>query len=95
MTLDEHRNACIEGMAAAIAQTPWENISGWSRNAFLRKATRAFDSLNGIAFVDPIEATEEMVRAAYGPQTNIAYARTVFHAMAAAGNLTNPPEKKP
>lgn len=64
----------------------------------LAKSTAAFDSLHGIVFVDPIEATVEMiiagreavVRSRAGEASIESY-----RAMAATGDLTNPPEKKP
>lgn len=56
--------------------------------------TAAFDALHGIVRAVPLEATDEMKQAAlrsddYGTR------ETMFRDMAAAGDLTKKPEKKP
>jgi hypothetical protein len=97
MTLDEQRAKCIE--AIKICHQTYE--IGYFSDFH---AARILDSLHGIARVDPIEATEEMLKAYCGalnigghghvfPEKIKAAAR--WSAMSAAGDLTNPPEQKP
>jgi hypothetical protein len=66
------------------------------KNDWREEATIVLDSLHGIARVDPIEATEEMIAAGSDAE---GYSEGDIHgiwkAMAAAGDLTNPPETKP
>jgi hypothetical protein len=86
MTRDEHRAKCIEVMQKAATANPLV-IDWWG----------AFDSLHGIAFVCPIEATVEMINAAEPvyDDTFPQCADNIYKAMAAAGDLTKPPEPKP
>jgi hypothetical protein len=88
MTRDEHRAKCIEAMAAEIS-----SVCAWPDNRSVEAAIRAFDSLHGIARVDPIEATEEMMTAGR-VRTGIGDRHIIWTAMSAAGDLTNPPEGK-
>jgi hypothetical protein len=77
--------------------------------SLLGTALAVLDSLHGIARVDPVEATEEMIRCGaalvrkkwfeneaktYQGKWE-ALARSAFEAMSATGDLTNPPEEKP
>ena len=85
VTRDEARAKCLEAM-----ETAW--IKSGANNLKVADAmAAAFDALNGIARVDPIEATEEMIDA------GLYYAQLVeiWRAMSAAGDLTNGPENKP
>lgn len=82
MTRDEHRAKCINEMAFR---------SGIDYD----EAEVAFDSLHGLARVVPIEATEEMIKAGMAvlvPTMQPIVAEEVFHAMVAAGDLSNGPE---
>lgn len=84
VTTHELRLECAEAIAKAA------NIS-------VRRAFLALDSLHGLARIVPIEATEVMVEAGMyvlGLTMKPIVSEEVFHAMAAAGDLTNPPEKK-
>jgi hypothetical protein len=114
MTKDEQRAACIEVMAVAmfdcyrgyndeiqkmIQKMMWEREKGSLR----RKAERALDALaTAGVYVNPIEATEEMINASYekerdllGPTACGLKHSVIFETMSAAGNLINPPEAKP
>jgi hypothetical protein len=73
----------------------WDKLMPVFRAARIRDMTAAFDSLHGVAFVDPTEATEEMIKAGWwnaeyeGQKAPVA---ELYRIMAAAGDLTNPPE---
>lgn len=84
MTLDEHREACIEALKVCYRTY---NIGYFE--AF--QAAQLLDSLHGIARVVPAEATGEMLKAAH---MRGGYAK-LFEAMAAAGDLTNSPGDRP
>lgn len=88
MTRDEQRTKCFDAMEAA-----YETSRSSAPGAHRRSLAAAFDSLHGLAHVVPPEVTKEMNIAVIG------YGRqgcgTVFRIMAAAGDLTNPPEEKP
>ncbi len=81
MTRDEHRAKCIEAIGGALAKL----------GIFISyaQATAAFDALDGIAFVNSPEP-QELTRLGYSLLTIKRWIR-----MAAAGDLTNPPEEKP
>lgn len=82
MTRDEHRAKCIEAQALAYVKR-WQD--GASRaDSF----AAAFDALHGLARVTPLEATDEMIDAAKPICPDIG----TYKAMAAAGDLTNPPK---
>ena len=94
MTRADRRAQCIEAIGDEIADAlnyDWPKI-----NAL---AARILDSLHGIAFIDPIEATEEMRTAAAPHFCGACKAyktdEEAWRAMAAAGDLTNPTERKP
>ena len=100
MTRDEQRNACLEAMKEAWITAGANNLKAYDAMA------AAFDALHGIAFVCPIEATEEMMNAGIMYLDSIslrdsfplpATFRWVFFltAISEAGNLTNATEKKP
>jgi hypothetical protein len=80
MTREDYREKCIKAIMQAIVTTH-------------ARATIAFDSLaTANVSVCPTKATEEMIRASaryYGDPL------TAYETIAAAGNLLNPPEKKP
>lgn len=83
------RFGTTEVLAAGVNRDVEEHWREWHD-----KATEVLDSLHGIAFVDPIEATEEMIAAgvhAAHPEN----CREVYAAIAARGDLTNQPEEKP
>jgi len=80
-TLDEQRAKCIEAIAEAAT------IS-------VRRAAAAFYAINGLAWVEPIEATEEMIDAAE-IDCVAGDVADIYRTMAAIGDLTNEPEKKP
>jgi hypothetical protein len=90
---DEHRTKCIE--AIKICHQTFE--IGYFSDF---QAARILDSLDGVARVVPIEATEEMLAAARREVDDLCergpgeYA-DLYCAMSAAGDLTNPPENKP
>jgi hypothetical protein len=80
MTRDEHREKCIEALASAYHRF----------NKRLPAMERAFDALNGVARVVPIEATEEMIAA--GGRTEFDYhLGNSIDAANYAGDLTNQP----
>ena len=80
MTRNEHRAKCIEAINAAIA-----DYGKWPRpRQFL--APRILDSLHGIARVISVDPSEEITR---NHQLI-----DLWHAMSAAGDLTNPPQEK-
>lgn len=87
MTRDKYRETCIKAMEKAMR-------GPLSKRQARINAVAALDSLHGIAFVDPVEPAEEMVAAGMGVPHHENCCE-VFAAMAAAGNLTNPPEEKP
>ena len=102
MTRGEHRATCIEAMRAAYRTELNSDGRAEERQGGLRAMTAAFDSLHGIAFVDPIEATEEMIEEGADMMSGLVSegregraAVKIFAAMAARGDLTNTPEEKP
>jgi hypothetical protein len=94
MTRDEHRAKCIEAMARTLCD---RNEPGPEWQDYVPDATAALDALRGLARIVPIEATEEMIDAAYlrGIHDHFAEEREAWRAMSAAGDLTNTPERKP
>lgn len=103
MTSDDHRAECIEAMARAahakdvsseIEPRAWEEEIEEVREFWINVEAAAFDALDGIVFVDSIEATGEMIEAYRSTPHNSSPAAR-FKAMAAVGNLTKPPEEKP
>ena len=89
MTRDEHRAKCIEAMREAYGKA-WSQ-SKTKKFSWQSGLTAAFDALHGVAFIDPIEATEDMVLAGLSKFT----VRQRWRAMSARGDLTNPPEETP
>lgn len=96
------RNACIEAMARAYYgdDDQWARIPEHWQEKELAKAGRVFDALHDLATVHPVEATEEIIAAGndeggsdYGMSEEDL--RLLWRAMSAAGDLTNPQEKKP
>lgn len=93
MTRDEQRAACFKAMKVAFINPEWPGIPHLSNDEiFTIRISSAFDSLHGLARVNPIEATEEMLFAA---RNYFADGLGAYEAISAAGDLTNPPEKKP
>ena len=94
MTRNDHRAQCIEAMEEAF----YKRSSGTPTSVY-DCMSAAFDSLHGIAVVNPIEATNEMIRAGVVilEDEPHAYSDAIscWNAMSAAGDLTNLPEKKP
>jgi hypothetical protein len=87
----ELREKCLVAMATA-AQTRFPGLRHadpvWlSHPDWLKICATAFDALHGIARVDPIEATEEMRKAATHYFSD---PLTAFETISAAGDLTNP-----
>ena len=91
MTKDEYRQKCIE----AVEDT------GLRLGLMINEedAQRIFDALHGLVYVNPIEATEEMIDAGvdcgdWGPGIDCdgsdASPEKCWRAMAAAGDLTRP-----
>jgi hypothetical protein len=106
MTSDEHRAACIEAMCKARYESDcvfahWEEESEDFKENYRRKETFALDSLHDIARVVPVEATEEMHVAAKNTREADKTRGLptpwgkVWRVMSAAGDLTNPQERKP
>jgi hypothetical protein len=97
MTRDDARAKCIEAMALAelhheyglVTFSPVQILEAEAR------ATAAFDSLHGIARVNPIEATEEMMMACSEATGLMPMWANSWRAMSAVGDLTNQPEMKP
>jgi hypothetical protein len=90
----EARAQCIDTATDAFIQQ-WfgcSKIGHRLREEVKMAITAAFDALHGLARVNPIEATEEMVEIAYdnGGLFHDGIKRR-FDAMSAAGDLTNPP----
>jgi hypothetical protein len=83
MTRDD-RAKCIEAMVEAGPRA--STYLNWKKIM-----TAAFDSLHGIASVNPIEATDEMLNAWHQHDNPC----SAWRAMSAAGDLTNPPEGNP
>jgi hypothetical protein len=99
MTRDEHRAACIKAMAIAWLSKrgyPETDVPDWLMRQTIEEQTAALDALRSAgARVVPIEATEEMIDAAYLPESpRRGASREIWDAMSAAGDLTNPPEGK-
>ena len=91
MTRDEHRAKCIITVAMNLAIIYGGHADRWKD--FEEEAIIILDSLHGIARVNPIEATEEMVSIAGGISHNtIDEDKEMWRAMAARADLTNPPE---
>lgn len=105
MTRDEHRDECILTIARAYhAQDCGDDPTAWDyrhvawedeppdyQKWVIALATQLLDSLRGVARVNPIEATEEMIEAGY----NAFFTPDKWKAMSARGDLTNPPDTKP
>lgn len=79
MTRDEHRAKCIEALNYMLRLHGAHSLI----SPFL--AIELLDSLHGIVWVIPIETTEGMLQDSH---------IRGWRAMAAAGDLTNPPEEK-
>jgi len=96
MTRDEQRAKFAKTMADALHDMTDDDP--FSPEQELRIAYFILDSLHGIAFVNPIETTEEMWKAAddewIAAEGYIDFSE-FWRAMAAAGDLTNPQETKP
>jgi hypothetical protein len=89
MTRNDHREACAWAIMRCMN---WENSTGKWIAAFA-----ILDSLHGAgARVVPIEATEEMLDAAYyrGRADDFAEEREAWRAMSAAGDITNAPQNQ-
>jgi hypothetical protein len=95
MTRDQQRNACFEKMAVARADGLWIAFTKEQRRSFIEDEKRVFDSLHGIARVNPVEATDEMLLAASEFDENSQQVCcAIWRAMSTKGRLTNPPEVK-
>src|SRR6266550_4472626 len=99
MTRDEQRNECIEVMDRAFMSVAWRHICPdvFEQRRIKKGIAAAFDSLHGIARVNPIEATESIIKAAYHPNGELddvpmATIEECWEEMSAAGDLTKPPE---
>jgi len=102
MTRDEHRAKCIEALARTYYyeqvqddDEQFEEATTQEIQACIEVGENLLDCLHGITRVAPVEATMEMTRSWFGNQNNTDYAEAVWRTMAAAGDLTNPPGKKP
>jgi hypothetical protein len=85
MTRDEHREACLGAIKAALE---WHGVADSSR-----VAPDVLDSIHGIARVVPAEATPKMIEEyELSDYENIG---EVWSALSALGDLTNPPDGKP
>jgi hypothetical protein len=92
VTHDEHRAKCIEAMELAYADRVTKG--NWQ---FRDLMIAVFDALHNVARVNPIEATNKMVEAGSekcGPEYGWIGSISIWNAMSAAGDLTNPPEDK-
>lgn len=93
MTREEFRRKCIDAMKHAI----WTTKHGYDGGE--AQAISAFDSLHGIVLVCQPEATEEMhiavnaQRAKDQSKFRPSPWGEMFKTMAAAGDLTNPPDE--
>jgi hypothetical protein len=97
MTPADHRAQCIEAMAAKY-RLEFERIWSGSRPAYAEAIllmTAAFDALNGIARVNPVEATQEMIEIGYAAYEHHGDLDSAFADMAEHGDLTRPPWHKP
>jgi hypothetical protein len=83
MTSEDHRKACIEAIKHAIG---WTAEPGASFMAAI---------VHGIARVNPIEATRDMMGAGQSAEEGGQTLSRIYLAMSTIGDLTNPPEKKP
>lgn len=71
MTRDEHRAKCIEANSLALARNmfPERNLQSLDelgprlKECYLAAGQEGIDALHGVASVNPIEATEEMIEA--------------------------------
>lgn len=92
MTRDEYRKACIEAMEEAF----YVRSSGEPASVY-DCMVAAFDALHGVARVNQIEATEEMINTLDDSWFDVPICDIgeVFEILSATGDLTNPPEKKP
>lgn len=91
---NEQRAKCIEAMAVADCELSgelWNELSEAAREDYRMNARPLFDSLHGLARVNPIEATKEMV----DPKVESEGQRRTWRYMSAAGDITNPPGEKP
>ena len=106
MTPAEHRAACIKAMCRArrakMGGTPFDELSEKYQAIDMEFMTSAFDAIPTTgAGVHPTEATPEMFEAGR-PNVQSIIGMTQdqvifwsYRAMAAAGDLTKPPEGKP
>jgi hypothetical protein len=104
---DEHRAKCITSITKALYNAIPGSEESWPIWKAEEVATATFDALNGIARVDPIEATGKMIAASdiywqseFPGFPTMADVEGMWRAMSAAGDLTNPakpeyPEGKP
>jgi len=92
MTRDEQRAACIKAMERAF----YERSSSGEPTSVYNCMVAAFDALNGLVRVCPVEATLEMMARATDTiyAGDDAEAAAVYELMSATGDLTDPPEKK-
>lgn len=100
---EEYRAKCIEAMVRARYGNDLDipgTLGAEFRQAALEMTAKEFDALHDIAFVVPLEVTEEMLEAARNYARNnttddldIAF-EEIFLVMAAADNLTNAPESQ-
>lgn len=93
MTRDEYRGIIIAAMKKGARAAGHTGLDG---DIGTELFTAAFDALHGIAFVDPVEATEEMLDAVYDYNApECSPCGEDWRIMASRGDLTNPPEGKP
>jgi hypothetical protein len=86
MTRDEHRAKCGEAIASVVYGKKWNELDdATQREVWLNLGLKILDSLNGIVTVLTFETLEIMAE-------TISYEDLM--SVAAAGDLTNEPEKK-
>jgi hypothetical protein len=96
MTLDEYRKACIEAMEMAYEAQRRKDGHKLSTFYKIKAMTAALDAIPAVsARVVPAEATEQMLQTGSEKFAETGLWAQLWRAMAAAGDLTNPPEKKP
>lgn len=98
MTRDEYRAKCIEAMARGrrtiMSGTGFNELSDKYMAIDLEFMTAAFDALHCVAFVEPLEATEEMIAAITFQTYPASMARADWRTISIIGDLTNQQEKK-